>query len=156
VSERRAAVLSGPMTEHLRMQGHWRVMGGQPERIKPSGLRTAGNGKRRQSRSQAREEKASERKKPRSAREAVASGEIQRRQPQPSEGATPWSEAATDPRAGSAGGRNVHLRMEVERYRVEPITRGEGRVERQGRSLASQALKGETPGANLVERHQGG
>lgn len=86
----------------------------------------------------------------------MASGEIQRRQPQPSEGATPWSEAATDPRAGSAGGRSVHLRMEVERYRVEPITRGEGRVERQGRSLASQALKGETPGANLVERHQGG
>jgi hypothetical protein len=30
------------------------------------------------------------------------------------------------------------------------------RVERQGRSLARQALKGETPGASLVERHQGG
>jgi hypothetical protein len=39
---------------------------------------------------------------------------------------------------------------------MELITGGEGRVERQGRSLASQALKGETPGANLVERHQGG
>jgi hypothetical protein len=156
VSERRAAVQSGPMREHLRMRGHWRVKGGQPERNKPSGLRTARDVKQRRSRTEAREEKASERKKPRSAREAVASGEIQRRRPQPSEGATPWSEATTDPRAGSAGGRNVHLRMGVERYRVEPITRGESRVERQGRSLASQALKGETPGANLVERHQGG
>jgi hypothetical protein len=32
-----------------------------------------------------------------------------------------------------------------ERYRVEPIAGGESRVERQGRSLASQALKGQTP-----------
>jgi hypothetical protein len=93
------------------MRGRWRAKGGQSEQGKPHGLRTVGIGERRQSRSEAREEKASVRRKPRSAREAVASGEIQRRRPQPSEGATPWSEAAFDPRAVSAGVRSEHLRM---------------------------------------------
>jgi hypothetical protein len=59
---------------------------------------------------EAREEKASGRKKPRSADEVVASGEIQRRPSHASEGTSPWSEAAYVPRYVSAAKRKQVLR----------------------------------------------
>jgi hypothetical protein len=107
-------------------------------------------------RAQAREGKASGRKKPRSAGEAVASGEIQRRPSHATEGASPWSEAASVSRYGSAAERSEVLRDRSRAKREEPSTGGEGRAERQGRSPSSEALKGATPRASLVERHQGG
>jgi len=106
-------------------------------------------------RSEAREGRASEREKPRSARSRATSGEIQRRDANAPQGPTPWSEAASVLRDERAGDRAPHLRKRGARSRGEPITGGESRAERQGRSVASQALKGETPGASLVERHQG-
>ena len=66
-----------------------------------------------EARFEAREEKASERKKPMSAGEDVACGEIQRRRSQPSEGSNPWSEAAAVLRDQRAGARNNRLRTGV-------------------------------------------
>jgi hypothetical protein len=96
------------------------------------------------------------RKKPRSAREAVASGETQRRPTQPARGASPWSEAATffTEEACRQAEPIFHETGEAEPGRANRM-RG-SRAERRGRFSSGQALKGGTPGAYPVERHRGG